>query len=288
MQVETSPAISRNIYCPTSMQIAEIREEAPDVRTFRMNFLEDTERVRFFRHYHVGQFGLFGLPGAGESTFCIASPPTRTEYVECTFRRNGRVTTALQDREAGQKVTLRGPYGNFFPVEEWRGKNIVFVAGGIALPPVRSVIWNVLDRRDEFGEVTIVYGAKSEAELVYKDELAQWSSRADVRTVLTVDPGGQGPDWKGKVGFVPTVLKETPISSTNSVAVVCGPPVMIKFTLPVFREKGFAQDHVFTTLENRMKCGIGKCGRCNCGPVYVCKDGPVFTAAQMKQLPPEF
>jgi NAD(P)H-flavin reductase len=267
------------------MRIAQVREEAPDVRTFRLSFLDEGERERFFAAYHVGQFGLFGLPGAGESTFCIASPPTRSEYVECTFRRNGRVTTALQDREEGQKVTLRGPYGNCFPLDEWRGKDIVFVAGGIALPPVRSVIWNVLDRRSEFGDVTIVYGAKSEAELVYKDELAEWVARDDIRTVLTVDPGGQSPNWKGKVGFVPSVLKETPIAAANCVAVVCGPPIMIKFSLPALGEKGFALDRVYTTLENRMKCGIGKCGRCNVGPAYVCKDGPVFTAEQLAHLP---
>jgi NAD(P)H-flavin reductase len=275
----------QDIYRTTTLRIVTSRPEAPEVRTLRLNFLDESARAEFFGKYRVGQFGLYGLPGTGESVFCVASPPTRTEYIECTFRRSGRVTTALQDRDENQTITFRGPYGNGFPLESWRGRNIVFVAGGIALPPVRGVIWNVLDRREEFGEVTIVYGAKSVGDLVYKDELAQWADRADIKTVTTVDPGGETPDWKGKVGFVPNVLKEAAPSAANTVAVVCGPPIMIKFTLPVLQALGFAMTDVYTTLENRMKCGVGKCGRCNVGPMYVCKDGPVFTAEQLKHLP---
>jgi NAD(P)H-flavin reductase len=273
-----------NIYKPAAMRLLDAREEAPDVRTFRLEFLDGAARSEFFGRYRVGQFGLYGVPGAGESTFCVASPPTRQEYIECTFRRNGRVTQALQDREVGQMITFRGPYGNCFPTDSWRGKNILFVAGGIALPPVRSVIWNVLDRRSEFGDVAIVYGARTVADLVYKHELEQWAARPDVNLVLTVDPGGETPEWKGKVAFVPNLLKALP-AATNSVAVVCGPPIMIKLSLPVLKELGFSPADIYTTLENRMKCGVGKCGRCNVGPMYVCKDGPVFTAEQLETLP---
>jgi NAD(P)H-flavin reductase len=229
-------------------------------------------------------FGLYGVPGAGESAFCVASPPTRTEYIECTFRRTGRVTAALRDREVGQRITFRGPYGNAFPIEAWKGRNILFIAGGIALPPIRSVIWNVLDRRKEFGDVSILYGARTVADLVYKDELAEWGNRQDVRLVTTVDPGGETPEWKGRIGFVPTVLEETAPSSANTIALVCGPPIMIKFTLPVLTKLGFAPKDVYTTLENRMKCGVGQCGRCNVGSVYVCRDGPVFTLEQLKGM----
>jgi sulfhydrogenase subunit gamma (sulfur reductase) len=274
-----------NIYLPTTMKIAAARDEAPDVRTFRLEFTDPAERTAFFEKYRVGMFGLYGFPGTGESTFCVASPPTRTEYIECTFRRTGHVTGTLQDREVGQTITFRGPYGNAFPVEDWKKRNIVFVAGGIALPPVRSVIWNILDRRAEFGDVTIVYGARTVADLVYKNELEEWAKRGDVRLVTTVDPGGETPDWKGKIGFVPTVLEQTAPASANAVAVVCGPPIMIKFTLPVLSKQGFAPADIYTTLENRMKCGIGKCGRCNVGKFYVCKDGPVFTLAQLKDMP---
>ena len=276
-----------NIYKPAVMRLLDVREEAPDVRTFRLEFLETAARAGFFSRYRVGQFGLYGVPGAGESTFCVASPPTRQEFIECTFRRNGRVTQALQDREVGQNITFRGPYGNCFPTDSWHGKNILFVAGGIALPPVRSVIWNVLDRRSDFGAVTIVYGARTAADLVYKAELEQWGARPDVNLVLTVDPGGQTPEWKGKVDFVPNLLKALP-AAENSVAVVCGPPIMIKLSLPVLKERGFSTADIYTTLENRMKCGLGKCGRCNTGQSYVCKDGPVYTLEQLNHLPAEY
>jgi NAD(P)H-flavin reductase len=274
-----------NIYQPTIMRIAASRDEAPDVRTLRLEFSHDQTRQDFFAAYRVGQFGIYGVPGAGESVFCVASPPTRQDYIECTFRRVGRVTSALQDREVGQTITFRGPYGTHFPIDSWRGRDLLFVAGGIALPPLRSVILNILDRRDEFGRVTIVYGARTIADLVYKHELAEWASRSDLQLVTTVDPGGQTPDWAGKVGFVPTVLKEAVPSSDNCVALLCGPPVMIKFSLPVLNELGFTADNIFTTLENRMKCGVGKCGRCNVGSMYVCKDGPVFTVRQIMALP---
>jgi NAD(P)H-flavin reductase len=277
--------MSENVYQPTTMRIALARDEAPDVRTFRLEFADEAARDAFFRKYRVGMFGLYGLPGAGESTFCVASPPTRTAYIECTFRKTGRVTGALQDREVGQTITFRGPYGNCFPIEDWKGRNILFIAGGIALPPMRSVIWNVLDRRAEFAGVEIVYGARTVADLVYKDELADWAARKDVRLTVTVDPGGETPDWKGRIGFVPTVLKELAPASDNCVAVVCGPPIMIKFTMPVLTDLRFAPADIYTTLENRMKCGIGKCGRCNVGPIYVCKDGPVFTLEQLNKLP---
>jgi len=271
-------------YQSAIMKIVAAKDEAPDVRTLRLQFAEESDRARFFEKYRVGMFGLYGVPGAGESAFCVASPPTRTEYIECTFRRTGRVTAALRDREVGQRITFRGPYGNSFPIEAWKGRNIIFIAGGIALPPIRSVIRNILDRRKEFADVSILYGARTVADLVYKDELAEWSNRQDVRLVTTVDPGGETPDWKGRIGFVPTVLEQTAPSSANTIALVCGPPIMIKFTMPVLTKLGFAPKDVYTTLENRMKCGVGQCGRCNVGSVYVCRDGPVFTLEQLKGM----
>ena len=173
-------------------------------------------------------------------------------------------------------------------MEDFYGKNMLFVTGGIALPPLRTVIWNCLDQRDKFGAITIVYGARSEADLVYKHELKEWEERPDVTLVKTVDPGGNSPTWDGKVGFVPTILEQAAPASDNTIALVCGPPIMIKFTLPVLEKLGFSDDAIYTTLENRMKCGLGKCGRCNVGNIYVCKDGPVFTARQVKEMPQEF
>jgi NAD(P)H-flavin reductase len=194
----------------------------------------------------------------------------------------------LSNCEEGDIVGFRGPYGNSFPLSEWFGKNLVFITGGIALPPLRCVIWNAIDLRDKFGDITIIYGAKTVDDLVYKEELKVWSSLPNVHTYITVDPGGETPDWKGKIGFVPTIVKEIHPSGTNTIALVCGPPIMIKLTLPVLSEFGFTNDTIYTTLENRMKCGVGKCGHCMCGNVYICKDGPVFTYEQVMALPQEY
>ncbi len=277
---------SKNIYKPHLVTITEVIDETPDIRSFRLEFQDEAVRDSFT--FRSGQFAEYSAFGAGESTFCIASSPTRTGHIECCFRAVGRVTDALRRLEVGDTMGVRGPYGNSFPIESFYGKNLVFVAGGIALPPLRTLIWNCLDQREKFGDVTIVYGARTEGDLVYKRELKEWQERADVNLVKTVDPGGNTPEWDGKVGFVPTILEEAAPSATNTVALVCGPPIMIKFTLPVLEKLGFEDSAIYTTLENRMKCGLGKCGRCNVGNTYVCKDGPVFTARQVKAMPQEF
>jgi NAD(P)H-flavin reductase len=278
--------MTENIYMPYNMRIDKITHEAPGVRTFMLKFVDQDESEKF--SFRAGQFGEYSVYGAGESTFCIASSPTRKGYIECTFRQTGKVTNALANCEEGTIIGFRGPYGNVFPIDEWKGKNLLFIAGGIALPPMRCVIWNALDLRENFGNVTIIYGARTVSDLVYKHELEAWGSRGDVRLVMTVDPGGESPDWKGEIGFVPTIVEKEAPSSDNTIAIVCGPPVMIKYTFPVLGKLGFPDENIYTTLENRMKCGFGKCGRCNVGKVYVCKDGPVFTLAQLKELPDEY
>jgi sulfhydrogenase subunit gamma (sulfur reductase) len=275
-----------NLYQPHLATVEAIEDETPDTRTLRLRFKDAALADSF--DFKAGQFGEYSVFGAGECTFCIASSPTRRGYIECSFKTVGKVTSALRDVDLGTTVGFRGPYGNSFPVDAWAGRHVVFIAGGIGLAPVRSVIWNVLDLRERFGDVTIIHGARSVGDLVYKRELAEWPKRPRVRVVTTVDPGGETPEWRGEVGFVPTVVKKVAPSSRDAVAVVCGPPIMIKYTLPVLEELGFAADAIFTTLENRMKCGVGKCGRCNIGPVYVCKDGPVFTAAELAKLPAEY
>jgi sulfhydrogenase subunit gamma (sulfur reductase) len=275
-----------NLYKPYLMRVDQITEEAPGVKTFKLLFENEEEGRQF--SFRAGQFGEYSVFGEGECTFCIASSPTRKGYIECTYRQAGRVTSALANLEVGDTMGFRGPYGNVFPIEQWEGKSLLFIAGGIALPPMRCVIWNALDLRSKFRDITILYGARTVADLVYKHELEEWGKRSDVKLVTTVDPGGETPGWKGEVGFVPTVLEKIAPLSVNTVAIVCGPPIMIKFTFPVLTKLGFAPDTIFTTLENRMKCGIGKCGRCNVGKYFVCKDGPVFTFSQLKELPPEY
>jgi NAD(P)H-flavin reductase/formate hydrogenlyase subunit 6/NADH:ubiquinone oxidoreductase subunit I len=302
---------SPNIYRPYLMRVAAVRDETPDVRTMRLEFVDPAEGAAF--DFRVGQFGLYNALGEGESTFCIASSSTRKGYLECTFRQAGRVTQALRRLNAGDLMGFRGPYGNSFPVESWRGKDLLFIAGGIALPPMRSVIQYCLDHRPDYGDITIVYGARTWSDHVYKDELAEWEARPDVNLWLCVDwkggpqglidaPAEEGwrplnlkspgesvldPKHRRYTGFVPQMVEAARPSPANRVAVLCGPPVMIKFTLQSLQKLGYQSENVFTTLENRMKCGLGKCGRCNVGPVYVCKEGPVFTASQVAALPPE-
>jgi NAD(P)H-flavin reductase len=269
------------------MTIKKVIQETPDIKTFHLVFQDEELREKF--SFTTGQFGEYSAFGAGESTFCIASSPTRKEHLECCFRKTGKVTDALFDLSEGDTVGFRGPFGNVFPIEEWHGKNLIFIGGGIALPPLRSVIWNVLDLRDNYGDISIVYGARSVTDLVYKHEIKEWEERPDVNMVKTVDPGGETDGWDGHVGFVPTVLEnEFAPKPDNTIAIVCGPPIMIKFAFEALERLGFEQDQMITTLENRMKCGLGKCGRCNIGSNYVCIDGPVYWAKELDALPAEF
>jgi len=275
-----------NLYQPYLMRIKEITDETVDTRTLKLEFKDPGVAESF--QFSSGQFGEYSVFGEGESTFCIASPPTRKGYIECSFKATGKVTQALRRLAVGDTVGFRGPYGNYFPLENMKGHSIVFIAGGIGLAPVRCLIWNVLDLRDQFKDVTIVYGARSVGDLVYKRELEEWSKRSDLKLCLAVDPGGETPDWKGLVARIPTAVEQTVTAAEDTFAVICGPPIMIKFTLPVLDKLGFPAERIYTTLENRMKCGLGKCGRCNIGSTYVCKDGPVFSAAQIREMPQEF
>jgi NAD(P)H-flavin reductase len=276
----------KNMFKSYLMMIDKITEEAPLVKTFKLKFALEEEAKQF--DFKAGQFGEYSVFGEGESTFCIASSPTRKDYIECTFRETGRVTNALANCEEGDVIGFRGPYGNIFPMGQFEGKNLLFVTGGIGLPPLRCVIWNALDLRDRYKDITIVYGARTVNDLVYKDELSEWNDRPDVNLIQTVDPGGHTPDWKGEIGFVPTVLEKVNPSPDNTIAIVCGPPILIKLSLELLTKIGFANEQIYTTLENRMKCGFGKCGHCMVGNVYVCKDGPVFRYDELLLMPVEY
>ncbi len=276
----------KNIYKPYLMSVVEKIDETPDVRTLRLKFKDENEAKAF--SFKAGQFAEYSVFGEGECTFCIASPPTRMDVIECSFKLVGKVTSALRDCEIGDTIGFRGPYGNWFPIDMMKGKNLLFVGGGIGLAPLRSLILNVFDTRADFGDVSILYGARTVSDLCYKDELAEWEKMDGVKTVYTVDPGGETPDWKGKSGFVPAVLEQMAPTTNNTIVITCGPPIMIKFAVQSLEKLGFEPKNIVTTLENRMKCGLGKCGRCNIGSVYVCKDGPVFTYDQIKMMPDEF
>jgi len=271
---------------PVAVRKVTVENEAKDIKTFELVFQDDADREQFA--FKCGQFAELSILGAGECPIGIASSPMEADHVEFTVKKMGVVTSALHNFEEGATMGVRGPYGNGFPMELLEGSNIVIVAGGFAFTTLRSLTRYILhpENRGRFGELTLIYGARSPGELIYKDDLAAWAELSDINLNVTVDVGEEG--WTGMVGYVPTVLKEVAPSASNAVAVVCGPPIMIKFSLPVLGELGFSTDRILNSLEMRMKCGIGKCGRCNIGKQYVCIDGPVFTLAELQQMPQEY
>ena len=263
--------------------VTDIRKDTPDVKTFRV---VTREGQKPFVH-KPGQCAMVSIPGVGEAMFSITSSPTNKEFLEFSIKKCGCLTTWLHAMEVGQEVTVRGPYGNPFPVDtEFKGKDMLFIAGGIGLAPLRSVINYIRDNRANYGKVDIVYGSRSMDDLVDFNEIkTEWVNEPDFNVHLTIDR--PQPEWDGHVGFVPSYVEELGFD-TNKTAVLCGPPIMIKFTLASLIKLGFDKTQVYTTLELRMKCGVGKCGRCNVGDKYVCKDGPVFRCDQLDELPNEY
>ncbi len=288
MQKSLQQIVAENPYVPMPVEVIKIITEVDtkDIKTFRLAFLNKEDEERF--KYLPGQFAELSLYGKGESPIGIASSPTQKGYIEFTVQKAGVVTSALHEMEEGTLMGVRGPMGNSWPIEYLEGKNIVIVGGGFAFTTLRSLINYMIfeENRKRFGKITVVYGARIPGLLLYKDELEAWGKRGDIDLNVTVDKGDAG--WKGREGFVPTVCKEVAPSKENAVTVICGPPIMIRFTLPVFFDLGFSKENIITSLEMRMKCGIGKCGRCNVGSKYVCKDGPVFSLAELDKLTKEY
>ena len=272
-----------NPYLPDMATILETVQETPNIKTFRVR-LDNPDRMAAFT-FQPGQVGQLTSFGAGESTFVINSPPTRMDYLQFSVMRAGEVTSSLHGLKAGDKVGVRAPLGNHFPYESMKGKDVVFIGGGIGMAPLRTLLLFMLDNRKDYGSISLLYGARSPEDMAFRGELPEWLSRKDLTTVLTIDR--ESPGWEHRVGLIPNVLREMAPKAENCVAITCGPPIMIKFTLQALKELGFADDQIVTTLEKRMKCGVGLCGRCNIGGKYVCVDGPVFTYAQLKELPNE-
>ena len=269
-----------NVYLPHIAVIEKVIVETPTVTTFHFNFKDEKLREEFT--FESGQFGEYSVFGIGEAPFCISSSPTRRDHLEFAIQAVGKVTRVLHRLGVGAEIGFRGPYGNSFPLDSLQGKNLVFVGGGIGLAPLRSLIWNVIDNRDKYKNIDIIYGARTPADLCFRYDLEAWEKDKSINMVTTIDREHE--DWTSRVGLVPKVLEEAAPSAKDAAAIVCGPPIMIRFTFPVLDKLGFTPEQMITTLEKRMKCGIGKCGRCNIGNIYVCRDGPVFTYAEIKSF----
>ncbi len=270
----------KNIYQPYLMEIIKVVPETGDTKTFHIQFQEASLRESF--SFVAGQFAEYSVFGEGEATFCISSSPTRMSHLEFSVKRVGRVTHALHQLNEGDTIGFRGPYGNHFPLDKLKEKNLLFIGGGIGMAPLRSLIHNVVDTRADYREITILYGARSPQDLCFQYDLESWGGNPSLEMVTTVDVGDD--NWKGKVGLVPMVLEEIKPSSKETMAITCGPPIMIRYTLKSLEKLGFTPSQVWTTLEMKMKCGLGKCGRCNIGPLYVCQDGPVFSLEEIQKF----
>lgn len=273
-----------NPYVPFPMRIEEVVAETEDgsIKTFVLVFERRDEEGRFI--YTPGQFAEISVFGKGEAPFGMASTPTRPGRLEFSVSKVGVVTGALHQMERGDVVGVRGPLGHGYPLETFQGKNLVLIGGGFGFSTLRALTNFILhdENRKGFGDLTVIYGARKPGLLLYKKDLEEWKGRGALRLHLAVDSGEDG--WQGHVGFVPDVTRSVAPEPKNAFAVVCGPPAMIKHTLPVLKDLGFEDENILLSLEARMKCGIGKCGRCNVGSQYICSDGPVFSLSTFRHL----
>jgi sulfhydrogenase subunit gamma (sulfur reductase) len=273
-----------NPLLPYLSTLQELIDLTPDVKLFRLELNDPDIRDSF--DYKPGQFVFVSAFGVGESPFGITSVAHRKAGLDVAIRRVGTVTNALHQLEPGAIVGVRGPFGNYFPLDDYKGKNIFIIGGGIGFAPLRPIITTILDYRKDYGDLVIINGARSPQDLVFAPEFDTWAASPKTKLELTVDAGDE--KWTGKVALIPSVVSELKLSPQNAIAITCGPPIMIHFTLIELRKLGFADNQIITTLEGKMKCGLGKCARCNVGDKYICRDGPVFSMEQISQLIEQF
>jgi len=265
----------RNIYRPQEAILEDIVTESPTIKTFVLRPKEPFE-------FKTGQFIELTLPGIGEAPFTPSSDPNVKDKIDVTIMNVGKVTSLLHSSPKNISLGLRGPYGKGYPLDKFAGKDILIVGGGVGLAPLRSLLFSLFAQEDKYSKVVLRYGARTPDDIIYKESLPQWAKKKKVDVVTTVDVGS--PHWRGNVGLVTTILKDLPLNLKKAVSIVCGPPIMMKFVTLKLLDSGFKPQDIYLSMEKNMSCGLGKCGHCRIGNYYACKDGPVFTYEQLKDI----
>jgi NAD(P)H-flavin reductase len=265
----------QNIYLPQRVKITKIEEQSPTVKLFRLSPIEKTsfEKNEDGLIFNPGQFLLIGQIGYGESPFGALSSPCQTKYMEIAVRKAGTVTSYLHSLKQGDEITLRGPYGNGFPLDFIKGKDVVLATGGCGIPPIAALVEYIIENKEDFGRIYLLYGAKSPDEILMKSKIKEWKD-AGINIIITIDK--PAPGWKGPVGFVTDLIKNIKIDEANAVATMCGPGPMMNAMEKIFKPLGISDRRIFVSMERKMQCGVGKCQHCTTGDKYVCQDGPVF------------
>ncbi len=275
MSSQTVPQTS--IYLPRPAELIHITPITETEKLFEFK-LEDSQELG----HKPGQFIELSVFGIGEAPISVASSPTKKGSFELAIRKTGNLTSVLHRMSTGTTVGIRGPFGNGFPVNDFQGKDVLIVAGGIGLFPLRSLIYYILDNRVDYGRLTILSGCRTPQERVFADDLAKWTKRHDLELLETVDRCDE--EWAGNVGMVTTLFDKVEVALGKTVAIIVGPPVMYKFVVAECKKKDIADEQILLSLERRMKCGVGKCGHCQINGIYVCQEGPVFTYSELKKL----
>ena len=256
-----------NPYCPTRSEVLDVKTETPTIKSIK---LKPDTAVSF----ETGQFIELTIPGIGEAPFTPSSTPSEKETLEISVMKVGKVTERIHTLNPGDIVGVRGPFGTGYPLDEFAGKEILVVGGGCGFAPLRSLMYELFDRSSQFKKLLFRGGCKTSADFLYREEISEWANRGDLDMELTVDIGDDG--WNGHVGLVTTILDDMDMDTAGGIAIVCGPPVMMKFATTKILDLGFSDDRIYLSMEKNMSCGIGKCGHCRLGTYYACKDGPVF------------
>ncbi len=272
--------MAENPYRPWPARITSITELTATEKLFEFRLIDEKIREAFC--HAPGQFVELSIFGVGEAPISISSSPTKRGFIELCVRRTGKFTEELHKMQCGDIVGIRGPFGRGFPIDKMRGHDVLLVAGGLGIAPLRSLINNIHDERSEFGKIIIIYGSKSPSEIMFRDQFEMWQHRKDFELHLTVD----NPDdsWDGEVGVVTKPFAQLEIDADNTFGALCGPPVMYRFVVEEMRKKNISYDHIYMSFERHMKCGMGKCGHCQIGHQYVCIDGPVFNYWEAKNI----